>query len=105
MKNQNNTGSVGSVKSYYDYENSNQVTMFVEPIDFSEGAILNKNITLPNSRFYLTNIKFVDEKQIEEEAEWDKSFADSADVLEMMANKTQENIEKGHSEEIDWNEL
>ncbi|MBT4638834.1 MAG: hypothetical protein HOC09_08425 [Deltaproteobacteria bacterium] len=41
----------------------------------------------------------------EEDMDWQCSFADSQDVLEMLVKKAQKNIDDGLSEEVDWSEL
>jgi len=42
---------------------------------------------------------------IKDEIKWDKSFSESHDVLEMLANNALSDIEQGKAEEIGWDEL
>ena len=42
---------------------------------------------------------------IRDEMKWEKSFSESQDVLEMMADKALEEIKEGKAEQIGWDEL
>lgn len=42
---------------------------------------------------------------IKDEMKWGKSFSESQDVLEMLADKALKDIEHGRSEEIGWDKL
>ncbi|MCP4371209.1 MAG: hypothetical protein GY797_24305 [Deltaproteobacteria bacterium] len=44
-------------------------------------------------------------EEMKEEMKWEKTFADSQDVLEALADKALEEIAQGKAEEIGWNEL
>ncbi len=42
---------------------------------------------------------------VRDEMKWQKSFSESQDVLEMMADKALEEIRGGKAEQIGWDEL
>ena len=42
---------------------------------------------------------------IRDEMKWEKSFSESRDVLEMMADKAIEEVREGKAEQIGWDEL
>ena len=44
-------------------------------------------------------------EEIEEEMRWEKTFAESQDVLEALADKALEEIAQGKAEEREWTEL
>jgi hypothetical protein len=102
MKNQNNTGLL-EPKTYYDYENSNQTTMFVEPKSLDFKQTHDDSLIVPNSFFYLTKIEVTPQKIADDK--WDSSFADSLDVLEDLADETNREFNQGKLETKGWDEL
>jgi len=44
-------------------------------------------------------------ERIRDEIKWDKTFSESQDVLETLADKALEEIKDGKAEEIGWNKL
>ena len=42
---------------------------------------------------------------IKDEMKWEKSFSESQDVLEILADKALRDIEQGKAEEIGWDKL
>ena len=42
---------------------------------------------------------------IKDEMKWEKSFSESQNVLEMLADKALRDIEQGRAEEIGWDKL
>ena len=71
-------------------------------------------VTLLQKAFEMAS-KLPDEKQEElatllidetqEEMKWEKTFAESQDVLEALADKALEEIAQGKAEKIEWTEL
>ncbi|CAN2044599.1 conserved hypothetical protein [Candidatus Magnetomoraceae bacterium gMMP-1] len=56
--------------------------------------------------YWLRKIKMPDFiETIRDEMKWEKSFSESQDVLEMMADKALEEIREGKVEQIGWDEL
>jgi uncharacterized protein YpiB (UPF0302 family) len=44
-------------------------------------------------------------EMIKDDVQWEKSFSESQDVLEMLADKAIKEAEEGKSERIGWDEL
>ncbi len=42
---------------------------------------------------------------VRDEMKWEKSFSESQDVLEMMADKALREVREGKAEQIGWDEL
>jgi hypothetical protein len=95
------TGGEGTFVFYsedhsYWFPNDENVGLHVHGKQNAEYNITKYEEETPN----LPTINFISDDE-----DWDNSFADSLDVLEMMANKAQTNLDKGLSKEVDWSKL
>ena len=73
---------------------------------FQIAAKLPENEQQLLANYWLEEIKNANYlENIKDEMKWNKTFSESQDALEILANQAMEEINQGKAEAIDWDEL